>query len=365
MKPFAANGHVADGLPLSTLPQKRSRLPSSRLPAALLLAALLMAIALVPGAPRAYAYAVADQPIATASHDRLHAGRSIDARAAISNTILSRLMRVCGISDAEIKAGRCLPEPPPRPTNLNGVRFDQIVVMSDTVKQNIRSIYARGLALGNNAHAFSKIGDSTIDSPYFLASFDGDKYNLGAYASLQFAVKHFAGSFGRKSAAVKVSMHAWTVMNPMWADKTRCDPNETPVACELRLNKPSIVFVRLGANDAGTARLFEQKMREVLDYIIGQGVIPILSTKPDVRQKAQDLNGVMRRLAAEYNIPLWDFDRLGSTMPGQGLGPDGVHLTSFPPHDYAKADAFKRGLSVQDLSALIALDAVWRAAASQ
>ncbi len=361
MKPFAADSHVVREPP-STSPLKRSWLHSGHL-TALLLAAWLTAVALVSSTPRVYAYPLADQPITL--HDRLPIERSNNARSASSHTILSRLMRMCGISDAEIKAGRCLPEPPPLPTSLNGVPFDQIVVMSDAVKENIRNIYARGQALGNNARAFSKIGDSTIDHPYFLTSFDGDKYDLGAYAALQFAVKYFAGSFGRKSAAVKVSMHAWTVMNPMWADKARCAPNETPVACELRLNEPVIVFIRLGANDAGTAKLFEQKMREVLDYIIGQGVIPILSTKPDVRQKAQDINDVMRRLAAEYNIPLWDFDRLGPTMPGQGLGPDGVHLTSFPPHDYSKVDAFKRGLSVQDLSALIALDAVWRAATAR
>jgi hypothetical protein len=270
---------------------------------------------------------------------------------------IRRLARLYGMTVDELMAAQSAM---PVPTMINGVPFDQIVVMTDAVKDNIRTIYARGQELGNNPRAFSKIGDSTIDYPYFLASFDGRSYNLGEYTYLQPAIRYFAGSFGRKSAAVKVSMHAWTVMNPMWADKTRCEPNESPLACELRLNKPSIVLIRLGANDVGTAKLFEQKMHEVLDYVIGQGVIPVLSTKPDVRKSAQDVNVVMRRLAAEYRIPLWDFDRLGQTIPGQGLGPDGVHLTSFPPHDYTKADAFERGHTLQDLSALIALDTIWR-----
>ena len=270
---------------------------------------------------------------------------------------IRRLARLYGMTVDELVAAQSAM---PVPTMINGVPFDQIVVMTDAVKDNVRAIYARGQELGNNPRAFSKIGDSTIDHPYFLASFDSKSYNLGEYTYLRPAIRYFAGSFGRKSAAVKVSMHAWTVMNPMWADKTRCEPNESPLACELRLNKPSIILIRLGANDVGTAKLFEQKMHEVLDYAIGQGVIPVLSTKPDVRQRAQDVNVVMRRLAAEYRIPLWDFDRLGQTIPGQGLGPDGVHLTSFPPHDYTKVDAFKRGHTLQDLSALIVLNAIWQ-----
>jgi hypothetical protein len=309
--------------------------------------------------------ALAPAPAAAASSAAKPIGPAAIARAPGSlftppNTAtlpIRRLALLYGMTVDELVAAQSAM---PVPTMINGVPFDQIVVMTDAVKDNVRAIYARGQELGNNPRAFSKIGDSTIDYPYFLASFDGRSYNLGEYTYLQPTIRYFAGSFGRKSAAVKVSMHAWTVMNPMWADKTRCEPNESPLACELRLNKPSIVLIRLGANDVGTAKLFEQKMHEVLDYVIRQGVIPVLSTKPDVRKSAQDVNDAMRRLAAEYRIPLWDFDRLGQMIPGQGLGPDGVHLTSFPPHDYTKVDAFKRGHTMQDLSALIVLDTIWR-----
>jgi len=51
---------------------------------------------------------------------------------------------------------------PPPPPDVNGISVEAFVVLPDDVKQHIREIYARGLALGNNPRAFSKVGDSTI-----------------------------------------------------------------------------------------------------------------------------------------------------------------------------------------------------------
>ena len=59
-------------------------------------------------------------------------------------------------------------------------------------------------------------------------------------------------------------------------------------------------------------------------------------------------------------MPLWDFDLLAQTIPGRGLDADGVHLTTFYAHDYTSPVAFQRGHGVHNLTALIALDAVWR-----
>ncbi len=278
-----------------------------------------------------------------------------------SNRWVKRLGRLCGASTEELQAGYCFPEIPRPPTSLNGVPLDQFVVMTEGVQLNIRAIYSRGLELGNHPRAFSKIGDSTIDYPYFLAHFDMGTYQLGEFGYLQAVIRQFAGSYNRKSVAVRKGLHAWTALNPMWADKSQCQPNETPIACEYRLNKPIIALIRLGTNDAGTTKYFDQKMRAIITTTIEMGVIPVLSTKPDVRENAQVINRVTRQLAAEYQIPLWDLDRLLQTLPDEGLGPDGVHLTFFPSHDYTRNDALRRGHALQDLSALIALDMIWRA----
>ncbi|NTU62474.1 MAG: hypothetical protein HGB05_03525 [Chloroflexi bacterium] len=52
--------------------------------------------------------------------------------------------------------------------------------------------------------------------------------------------------------------------------------------------------------------------------------------------------------------------RVSETLPGRGLGPDGVHMTGFYQHDYTLPQAFQRGHGMQNLTALIVLDKIWR-----
>lgn len=250
---------------------------------------------------------------------------------------------------------------PVTPGAVNGVAIDQFLVMPEKVRQNIRAIYAAGQAVGNNARAFSTAGDSTIEVPYFLGAFDTAKYRLGGYAYLQPAIDYYAGSWGRDSAATRISQHAWTLLNPLWADKKVCDANETPLACEFRLHKPSLVIIRVGVNDPSAAKLYDENLRKVVEFSIEQGVIPILSTKPDLRPGTEGHNDIVRQIAADYAVPLWDYERVAKTLPGRGLGPDGAHSTGFWQSDYGLALAYQRGHAMQSLTALMVIDQVWRA----
>ena len=259
-----------------------------------------------------------------------------------------------------LRAQAARPTLPPPPDRVNGLPFDSFVVMNAAVIDHVREIYAKGQTLGRNPAAFSKAGDSTIESPYFLGRFDSSPYNLGDYRYLQAVIDHFAGSYGRKSLAVRVGQHSWTLLNPAWADKKLCNADETPLACELRQNNPSVVILRLGANDSGVTKFFEKSMRAVVEYVIAQGVIPVLSTKPDQRKGTEQVNGILRKIAEDYKIPLWDFARVAETLPGRGLGPDGVHLTGFYQHDYTLPQALQRGHGAQNLTALIVLDQIWQ-----
>ncbi len=252
------------------------------------------------------------------------------------------------------------PAAAPLPTQVNDVPFTSFINLNPGVVKHVREIFAKGQSLGRNAHAFSKAGDSTIESPYFLGRFDGSPYNLGDYRFLQAVIDHFKGSFGRKSMAVRIGQHSWTLLNPAWADKQQCNADETPLACEFRQNNPSLVILRLGANDAGVPKFFDKNMRAVVDYTIAQGIIPVLSTKPDQREGTEQVNEIVRKIAADYRIPLWDFARVAETLPGSGLGQDGVHLTGFYQHDYTLPQAFQRGHGVQNLTALIVLNQIWQ-----
>jgi LysM repeat protein len=255
------------------------------------------------------------------------------------------------------------PSPPatsPAPDGVNGVAAASILIMPNNVRQSARQIYTRGQELGRNPAAYSKLGDSTIENPHFMARFDEGPYDLGQYAYLQDAIDYFAGSHGRQGAGVRRGFHSWTVTDPTWADKSLCLPNESSVACEIRLHDPSIMLILLGSNDAGVPGGFEQNMRQVIDITIEHGVIPVIGTKADRFEGSNINNQILRRLAAEYQIPLWDFDLVAGTIAGRGLDSDGVHLTTFYAHNYTSPTAFQRGHSLHNLTALMALDAIWR-----
>jgi hypothetical protein len=89
-------------------------------------------------------------------------------------------------------------------------------------------------------------------------------------------------------------------------------------------------------------------------------VIPVLGTKADrIEGPDNTNNNILRRIAADFEVPLWDFDRLAGTMPGRGLDLDNVHLTTFYAHDYTSPLATQRGHAMHNLTALLLLDAIW------
>lgn len=255
--------------------------------------------------------------------------------------------------------------PPPAqsetpPTNLNGIPIDSIIVMPDNVRQNVRQIFAQGQALGRNAYAYSKVGDSTIQNPHFMTRFDeaGGNYNLGPYAYLQPAIDHFAGSHGREGMAVRKGLHSWTANDPLWADKNICLANETPIICEIRTHNPAFLLIRLGSNDAGVPEMFNGNVRQIVETTLANGIVPIIGTKADRFEGSNINNEILRQIAAEYQLPLWDFDAAAQMIPGRGLDVDNVHLTTFYAHDYNSQVAFQRGHGVHNLTALMMLYAL-------
>ena len=291
---------------------------------------------------------------------------------------LETIIETNEIADAgAIAAGDTLDIPLPRPTatpdpfgptptfapppgHINGVPYSEILRAPAETRQHVQEIVARGRSLGINPGAFWKVGDSTIENPFFLAQFDGGPYALGEYAYLQPMIAHFAGSFARDSVAVRQGMHSWSMLDPLWADKNLCLGNEGALPCEIRLHRPAFLLVRLGSNDVGVPESFRQSMQEIIDLAIANGVAPVLGTKADRHEGSDENNEIIRALAAANNIPLWDFDAVASTVAGKGLDEDNVHLTTFYQHDYNLPEAFERGHALHNLSALVILDLLWR-----
>lgn len=236
-----------------------------------------------------------------------------------------------------------------------------------TPSAHMRVVYQHGLAIGRDERRFSKIGDCQNVDTYFLSTFDkpGD-YSLGAqYAYLQETIEHFAGSWSRHSLAVKGGMNVASVLSPLWADAEHCEKDETPLACEIRVHNPSIVIVSMetwwGKQPAKT---YEAYLRQVVEYILAQGVVPILATKADNLEGDHSINAAIARVAYDYDVPLWNFWAAVQPLPNHGLSPDGFHLT-FARNFFDDPLRMQNAWPWRNLTALQSLDSVWRALREQ
>jgi len=220
--------------------------------------------------------------------------------------------------------------------------------------------------LGNNPQAFSKVGDCGSTPAWFLGDFDrGPKYyRLGEHTELEGVIQEFQGSFDRTSLAAKSGFNASSIFTPLWADPQSCQANETPLACEYRTNRPVIALVMLGSNDVWHLDTFEPRMRELIEYSIENGVIPVLSTKADNLEKDESINQTITQLAVEYQVPLINYWQAVQGLPDQGLQEDAVHIT-WAPNRFDDPQAMKAGWPVRNLVSLQALDAVWRVISDQ
>jgi hypothetical protein len=222
--------------------------------------------------------------------------------------------------------------------------------------------YNYGLSLGNNPAAFSKLGDCNTENGRFLVMFDPPAdYRLGEYAYLQPAIDNFSGSFSRVSLAAYSGFSADAVLDPTWADPALCQPGESPLACEFRLHRPSLALVNLGTHSPPTMTEFEDDMRRLIEASLAEGVLPILATKGDDVEGGDRVNTVIRALAAEYQLPLWDLWAAVQPLPAGGLTSDGIHFT-FGRSYFDDPWAMSRGWTVRNLTALLSLDTIWTAA---
>lgn len=184
-------------------------------------------------------------------------------------------------------------------------------------------ILADGIARGNNPNTFSIIGDCQSMPPVFMGFYDepGAYQLLEEDRYLEQSIRHFSGSFSRQSISVDNGFNVASVMSPMWTNLELCNSTETPLECEFRLQNPTVVFVNLGTNRHTRDDVkYEDYLRAIVDFAIAHGVLPILSTKADNVEGDHSINEGIAKVAAEYDLPLWNFWRTVQVLPGQGLG---------------------------------------------
>jgi hypothetical protein len=219
------------------------------------------------------------------------------------------------------------------------------------VSDSMKEVYRRGLDMGNDPHAFSAIGDCQSAPSVFMGIYDTDRYVLWqGYEYLQETIEQFQGSFSRDSKAVVDGLSVASVLSPDWADPEVCLKGESPLECEFRLHKPSIVFINLGTNWRGGNDITHAAyLREIVEAAIAHGVVPVISSKGDNEEGDHRLNRSMAQVAYEYDLPFWNFWRAIRHLPDKGLD-------TTRPGGYLSVEAW----GPRSFSGLRALDAVWR-----
>ncbi|MGB1285912.1 MAG: hypothetical protein ACPG7F_05205 [Aggregatilineales bacterium] len=209
---------------------------------------------------------------------------------------------------------------------------------------NMREIYAIGQSLYRRDNAsIIGVGDCNTAHRYFLKPLHADNTDeMGVDMSFaqsdsgRMTVAHFEDSFENTWESAHVGYNAFSVLDSFTTSSDACDPNETPLDCDIRRYSPVAAFVMFGPNDLNVLESpqYEAALRTIIESSIAQGVIPILSTfvysgeygVPGKVMKSERHNAIIISLAYEYQIPFVNLWRATLDMDYQGIHDDNAHL---------------------------------------
>jgi len=238
----------------------------------------------------------------------------------------------------------------------------QMPVLPGEVSDAMRAIYAKGLGLGNDPTHLSIIGDCQNVSSYFLSVYaKPGEFSLGEeYAYLQPTIDYYKESFSRKSLAVRGGFNVAAILSPLRADPKSCNKGESPLDCELRTWKPSVVFVSMETWwSEKPAQEYDKYMRRVIERILEAGAVPIIATKADNLEGDNSINATIAQIAYDYDLPLWNFWSAVQPLPNHGLSSDHFHLT-FARNFFDDPVRMRSAWPWRNLTALQSLDFVHR-----
>lgn len=254
-------------------------------------------------------------------------------------------------TETQVVVPSLTPGPSPTPENNFTAQEWGMQPIIPTARTRAREIYQRGLLMGNDPTHFSVAGDCQSIPNVFLGIFDGDRFRLSDEDELLAeTIANFKGQFIRDGVAVRDGFGITSILDPTWSDVNLCQPDETPLACEFRINKPSILFINMGTNwKNANAAGYEKYLRQVVDFSIAHGVLPILSSKIDNVEGDHSINMVTAGVAHDYDLPYWNLWLAADILPHHGLDSNRGDI-------YFSVDA----QYLREISGLRALDAVWR-----
>ncbi|MEO8397239.1 MAG: SH3 domain-containing protein, partial [Chloroflexota bacterium] len=228
-------------------------------------------------------------------------------------------------------------------------RLQTTPILANLSAERVLWIFQRGRDFGLLPRVFTTIGDSNTTNGDFLQpiGMGFDVYcNWGAYGYLQAAVDYFsvapseadANSFThiRNTITARKGFNSSAVLDPFWATSGACYPGESPLLCEYRTIKPSVVVIMLGGIDVADLKLstagYNANMRNIVQTSIQQGIIPVLTTfvvlpdRGDIYERSLEFNMMLLDIANDEQVPLINLWAAAQTLPEDGIGPDHTHL---------------------------------------
>jgi hypothetical protein len=214
--------------------------------------------------------------------------------------------------------------PTPAPTQV-GQPPAELPAYVPVMTLRMRDLYALAALRGRNPRVFAVAGDCNSERHIYSDLIYNGWYGYEGNEYLHSTWRYFGNSMRRPSLAVDGGFNSASLQDPAWADPRQCKSGETPFTCELRVSNASIVFIQVGTGDHLNWRTFEANYRRLIETAIASNVLPVVVTKADDLEAQEGgaepgyINGVIRRLAAEYQVPLLDFEMATRVMDNHGL----------------------------------------------
>ncbi|MCZ2096106.1 MAG: tandem-95 repeat protein [Anaerolineae bacterium] len=271
-------------------------------------------------------------------------------------------------------------EPPTQPPStgeqVDLTRLPVVAPVEDDVRDEVRDINREGRRMEPpvNPRVFSVVGSTPPNA--FLGDLADAQANLQELPDadelgelIQFvseAPLPIGGNAFQSGGALAsgADWRAADLLDPARANPGVCQPGETPLACELRVNRPATVFVDVGRVDLLTGTPVDQfaaQLEQIVNTVIDGGAVPVLMTLPGDPNAIPNLaayNSVIAERADDQDLPLLNVWRgVMERVPG-AVNPDLTLSSSGVGDQFTNAELSTYGVPVRNLAALRQLLAV-------
>jgi lysophospholipase L1-like esterase len=250
---------------------------------------------------------------------------------------------------------------------------DKIISDIDAdMKTNLQSIMAAGQAKGRRIDVFAKVGDSISESMAFLNDYCCGWYDPGPHTELEGVIQYFATTHADELPAQINPYHtsfdrmSLVAVSGAQAGFALEGGDNSALMQEINAIQPGLAIVMFGTNEALAGEdvaPYKANMKQIVTILKDEGIIPILSTIPDLvppaggGEQIPAFNQAVKEVALEEQVPLMDYWQALQPLPNKGIDEDGIHPNVFMVgEEYHSADltdeALQYGFNVRNKLAL-------------